>query len=78
MKINEITNAQDQLELLRNIIDNTWTAIKQQADAQARQANSKKQVPKSGFKPTGLKRLHMPHLPSPCPSQPKSLHPHSK
>ena len=65
MKINEITNAQDQLELLRNIIDNTWTAIKQQADAQARQANSKKQVPKSGFKPTGLKKA--PYAPPPKP-----------
>lgn len=37
MKIKEITNAQDQLDLLRTIIDNTWTAIKQQADVQAKQ-----------------------------------------
>ncbi len=37
MKIKEITNAQDQLDLLRVIIDNTWTAIKQQADVQAKQ-----------------------------------------
>ena len=41
MKIKEITNAQDQLELLRTIIDNTWTSIKQQADTQARQASTK-------------------------------------
>jgi len=37
MKMNEITNAVDQLQLLRTIIDNTWAAIKQQADAQAKQ-----------------------------------------
>jgi hypothetical protein len=41
MRIDEIANAQEQLELLRLIIDNTWTAIKQQADIQARQQASK-------------------------------------
>ncbi len=48
MKIKEITNAQDQLDLLRVIIDNTWTAIKQQADSQARQnAAQPPKAPKS-------------------------------
>ena len=37
MRISEFTNAEEQLGLLRLIIDNTWGAIKQQADAQARQ-----------------------------------------
>lgn len=41
MRINEITSAQDQLDLLRVIIDNTWSAIQQQADIQARQQASK-------------------------------------
>ena len=41
MRINEIADAQEQLALLRLIIDNTWTAIKQQADTQARQQASK-------------------------------------
>ena len=32
MRIYEITDAQGQLELLRTVIDNTWTAIAQQAE----------------------------------------------
>jgi len=36
MRISEITDAQGQLELLRTIIDNTWTAIAQQAEQQKR------------------------------------------
>jgi hypothetical protein len=42
MKIFEITNAQDQLALLRIIIDNTWAAIKQQAEAEAKRKATKK------------------------------------
>lgn len=46
MKIYEITNAQEQLGLLKVIIDNTWSAIKQQADAQRLQkANKPKSKP---------------------------------
>ena len=37
MKIKEVTNPEEQLGLLRVIIDNTWSAIKQQADTHARQ-----------------------------------------
>ena len=40
MKVKEVTNPEEQLGLLRVIIDNTWSAIKQQADAQARQKAS--------------------------------------
>ena len=36
MRINEITDAQGQLELLRTVIDNTWTAIAQQAEQEKR------------------------------------------
>ena len=46
MRINEIADAQEQLALLRLIIDNTWTAIKQQADAQARQQAAKPRTTK--------------------------------
>lgn len=42
MRMNEVTNAEDQLALLRLIIDNTWTAIRQEAAAQARQKASSK------------------------------------
>ena len=36
MKINEITNAEDILALWKLISDNTWTAVQQQAEKQAR------------------------------------------
>jgi hypothetical protein len=36
MRIYEITDAQGQLELLRTVIDNTWTAIAQQAEQEKR------------------------------------------
>jgi len=65
MKISEITNAQDQLALLRTIIDNTWGAIKQQADAQARQTSAKKLAPNQGVKPAVPKKS--PHAPAPSP-----------
>ena len=41
MKIKEVTNPEEQLGLLRVIIDNTWSAIKQQADTEARQRAAK-------------------------------------
>jgi hypothetical protein len=37
MRINEFTDAKEQLALLRLIVDNTWTAIAQQAKAQEAQ-----------------------------------------
>jgi hypothetical protein len=55
MRISEITDAQGQLELLRTVIDNTWTAIAQQAEQEKRdeaerkaQAKLKPRVKKSG------------------------------
>lgn len=36
MNIFEVTNAQDKLDLLRLIMDNTWTAIRQEAEAEAK------------------------------------------
>lgn len=35
MLIREVTNAQDQLNLLKRIIDSTWTAIAAEAAAEA-------------------------------------------
>jgi glucan-binding YG repeat protein len=52
MKMNEVTNAEDQLALLRLIIDNTWTAIRQEAAAQARQKASSK-----AFKPRASRQV---------------------
>jgi hypothetical protein len=55
MRISEITDAQGQLELLRTVIDNTWTAIAQQAEQEKRveaerktQAKLKPRAKKSG------------------------------
>lgn len=74
MRINEITSAQDQLELLRTIIDNTWSAIKQRADAQAKQVIVKKQTASKGAKPVGLKKAPYAAAPKPLP-KPKTLPP---
>ena len=46
MLINEITSAEDQLALLRLIIDNTWVAIRQEAEAQARSKAAKNRASK--------------------------------
>ncbi len=76
MRMNEIASAEDQLGLLRLIIDNTWTAIKQQADAEARQKASQpkpvkvKTVPK--VKPAPMAAPPRP-LPKPKPIQPLSV-----
>jgi hypothetical protein len=45
MNIFEVTNAQDKLDLLRLIMDNTWTAMRQEAEAEAKR-NAVKKIPK--------------------------------
>jgi hypothetical protein len=64
MKIYEITNPEEQLGLLRIIIDNTWSAIKQQADTNRLQKASK---PKN-------KPIYKAPKPPPAP-QPKKIIP---
>ena len=66
MKIKEVTNPEEQLGLLRLIIDNTWSAIKQQADTQARHRVAQP-APKSKTK--------SPKAPKPAPyaAMPKQL-----
>jgi hypothetical protein len=53
MRIYEFTNAEDQLALLRLIIDNTWSAIQTQANQQKahRIAQAAKAKPKPQAKP---------------------------
>lgn len=68
MKINEITNAQDQLALLQTIMDNTWSAIRQQADSQKIQRTKQAKVPK----PKLPKQAPMAPVPKPKPL-PKSM-----
>ena len=66
MRINEIADAQEQLALLRLIIDNTWTAIKQQADLQARQQAAKPPITKPKA-PKQAIRIPTPPKPKPLP-----------
>ncbi len=58
MKIKEVTNPEEQLGLLRTIIDNTWSAIKQQADAHARQ---------KAMQPPPKSKSKAPKAPKPAP-----------
>ena len=71
MRINEITDAQGQLELLRTVIDNTWTAIAQQAEQEKRAEVERKAQAK--LKPRSHKYVSIPKAPSPPPlKKPKS------
>ena len=78
MRMDEIASAEEQLGLLRLIIDNTWTAIKQQADAEVRQKTSQpkpvKVKPAPKVKPAQMAAPPKP-LPKPKPIQPLSVKP---
>ena len=65
MRINEITDAQGQLELLRTLIDNTWGAIAQQAE-QARRAEVERKV-QAKLKPRSPKAVNAPYASPPPP-----------
>ena len=70
MRLYEFTNAEEQLGLLRVIIDNTWTAISQQAkqqkDAEEQRKVQAKAMPRKdkGGRRMG-KRVPTPHQPPP-------------
>jgi len=75
MRLYEFANAEEQLALLRTIIDNTWTAIAQQAAEQQRAEAERKSQAK--LKPRGKKRgkggkVHIPSPPSPPPKKPNA------
>jgi len=72
MRINEITDAQGQLELLRTVIDNTWGAIAQQAEQEKRTEAERKAHAK--LKPRGRKAVKAPYASPPPPlKKPKPL-----
>ena len=72
MRINEITDAQGQLELLRTVIDNTWTAIAQQAEQEKRAEAERKAQAK--LKPRSRKAVKAPYATLPPPlKKPKPL-----
>ncbi len=72
MRMYEIANAEDQLGLLRIIMNNTWSAISQQASTQAKQkaaeASKPKAKPPKAPKPKAVKLPQRP-TPSPVPQQ---------
>ena len=65
MRISEITDAQGQLELLRTVIDNTWTAIAQQAEQERRAEAERKAQAK--LKPRSRKSVKAPYASPPPP-----------
>lgn len=71
MKMFEVTSAQDKLDLLRLIIDNTWMAIRQEAEAEAKRKVVKKiPKPKAARIPAPKAPLNAPvvkPLPKPMP-----------
>ena len=72
MRMYEIANAEDQLGLLQIIMNNTWSAISQQASTQVKQkaaeaSKPKTKVPKAP-KPKAVKLPQRP-TPSPIPQQ---------
>jgi hypothetical protein len=72
MRINEITDAQGQLELLRTVIDNTWGAIAQQAEQEKRAEAERKAQAK--LKPRSRKAVKAPYASPPPPlKKPKPL-----
>ena len=72
MRIHEITDAQGQLELLRTVIDNTWTAIAQQAEQKKRAEAERKAQAK--LKPRSRKAVKAPYASPPPPlKKPKPL-----
>jgi hypothetical protein len=74
MKVKEVTNPEEQLGLLRVIIDNTWSAIKQQADARARQKASQPASKVKVKAPKPPKQAPYASKPKPLP-KPKPLYP---
>jgi hypothetical protein len=69
MKINEITNATDILALWKLISDNTWMAVQQQAEQQARDRAEQAVKSKSikGNKRAGVRRPALRAVPKPMP-----------
>ena len=73
MKVKEVTNPEEQLALLRVIIDNTWGAIKQQADTYAKQ---KAQQPVAKPKKRGANPKPIPYAAKPPPlPKPRAAYP---
>jgi len=75
MRLYEFADAEAQLGLLRTIIDNTWTAIAQQAEQERRAEAERKAHAK--LKPRSRKAVKAPYA-SPPPPPKKPLPPQAK
>ena len=89
MRINEFASAADTLTLWKMISDNTWAAVAQQAEAEAkhkaeraaaRKSTSKRGAGKSAGKPMPPKRLPPPlqHVSAPMPKADEKTSPANK
>ena len=85
MRLKEFTNAEEQLALLRIIIDNTWSAVEQQAREQAAQqaqAAAKRSDVKPKRKPVGATANPLPtpkrNAAKPNTAKPNTAKPASK
>ena len=65
MRIMEIANAEEQVALLKLIIDKTWEAVAQQV-AQQKQAEAQSKA-QTKSKPRSRKSFKLPHVPVPRP-----------
>lgn len=73
MRLYEFANAEEQLELLRTIIDNTWTAVAHQAAEQQRSEAERKaqaMLKLRGKKHGKSSKVHIPSPPPPPPNKP--------
>lgn len=68
MRLYEFTNAEEQLGLLRIIIDNTWRAIAQQAKQQ-KDVEAQRKAQAKPRKAKGSRRVPTPHQPPTLPTQ---------
>ena len=71
MRLNEFADAEAQLALLRTIIDNTWTAIAQQAEQQKRVDAVRQSQDKLKPRAKKLGKSTSIRIPTPKPSPPK-------
>ena len=70
MRINEFASAADAMAMWKMISDNTWAAIAQQAEAEAKQkaerADARKSTSKRGTGKSTAKPIPPKRLPIPC------------
>ena len=82
MKINEFASAADTLALWKTISDNTWTAVAQQAEAEAKQkaerAAARKSASKRGSGTSTAKHMPPKRLPPPLQHVTAPVPKHSK